>query len=357
MPLGAALGLSIGGRLVDTVLIFRIGSLGDTIVALPCFHRIAQSFPDARRIMVTDRPISSKMASVESVLGQSGLIDSTIYFPAPPRRLGDFLALRAQIKATGATTLVYVADRGLAATVRDVLFFYASGIRRIIGAPLRRDLRNLRVDPESGHTEREAERLARCLAPLGAIDLDDPSAWDLRLQPAEMRAADAALAPLRGRKFIALSVGGRQEAKDWGNENWSALLQLLGNRYADFALVFFGAADEAERSAKMAAQWPGPVLNLCGRLGPRESAAAIAQASLYIGHDSGPLHLAAAVGVACVAMFGPVNMPKWWHPMGAQHRIIHDMRGVKAITPPQVFAAVEEKVSALAGERDRRNSA
>ena len=340
---------------MDTVLIFRIGSLGDTVVALPCFHLIAQSFRDARRVLITDRPVSQKVSSVESVLGKSGLIDDVIYFPAPPRKFADFLALCRQIRATGATTLVYVADRRFAVTARDVLFFHACGIRRIIGAPLSRDLRQLRRDA-SGDAEREAERLARCLAPLGHIDLNDPAMWDLRLQPSELRAGEMALAPLRGRKFIAVSLGGRQEGKDWGNENWTALFQLLGARYPDLALVFFGSADEADRATILAAWWPAAALNLCGRLSPRESAAAMAQAILYLGHDCGPMHIAAAVGVACVAMFGSVNMPKWWHPVGAQHRILHDMRDVKAIAPQQVFVALDEKLKTLVAGR-RHDSA
>jgi len=341
---------------VDTVLIFRIGSLGDTIVALPCFHRIAQAFPDSRRLVVSDLPASRKAAPVESVLGESGLIDGVIYFPPPPRRLRDLLALRAQIRATGAKKLVYVADRGLGATLRDLVFFYGCGIRRVIGAPLSRGLRKLRVDPATGDTEREAERLVRCLAPLGPIDLDDPAAWDLRLQPAEIRAADMALAALRGQPFIALSTGGRQRGKDWGERNWSALLQMLGARRPDLAFVFVGSADELERAAMLSARCNLPSLNLCGRLAPRESAAAISRAMLFVGHDSGPLHLAAAVGVPCVGLFGPFNMPKWWHPMGAQHHIIHNMRDVAEIATQDVFAVIDAKLPANAERRERTSA-
>src|SRR5690348_7973995 len=88
VSLGQALGVSTGcGMKVagPTILIFRIGSLGDTVVALPCFHRIARSFPDCRRIVVTDSPISEKAAPVISVLGDTGLVHGAIYFPPPPR--------------------------------------------------------------------------------------------------------------------------------------------------------------------------------------------------------------------------------------------------------------------------------
>jgi heptosyltransferase-3 len=332
---------------VDTVLVFRIGSLGDTVVALPCFHRIAQSFPNSRRIVVTDTPVSQKIAPVESILHGSGLIDGVIYFPPPPRRLIDLSTLRKRIRETGADTLIYVADRNLVGTLRDVLFFHACGIRHVIGAPIAGDLRCLRVDSITGETEREAERLARCLGPLGPIDLADPQMWDMRLQPAEWRAADAALASLHGDDFIAVGLGGKVQIKDWGNDNWSRLLQMMTERYSGIGLAFVGSGDESNRSTELAAKWRGRTVNLCGLLTPRESAAAMRRGLFFLGHDSGTMHLAAAVSVPCVALFGAMNAPKWWHPMGRRHRIIHDVKGICRIEPAQAMAAVDAMMSEM----------
>ena len=50
----------------ESVLIFRIGSIGDTVVALPCFHRIARSFAGFRRVLVTDISGHGKAAPAES---------------------------------------------------------------------------------------------------------------------------------------------------------------------------------------------------------------------------------------------------------------------------------------------------
>jgi heptosyltransferase-3 len=350
--MGTTPGLSVGRRVVlqaespnvrspvETIIIFRIGSLGDTVVALPCFHQVARKFPNSRRILVADRPASPKAASVETVLGKSGLIDGAIYFPPPPRKARDFIELRAQIHKTKANTLIYIADRNFFSTLRDLCFFRLCGIRHVIGAPVRRALRRPRVNSETGETEHEAERLVRCLAPLGPIDLNDREFWDLRLLPSETAVADKCLAPLGGGRFVAINAGGKVESKDWGNDNWMALLGLMSVRHSSLSLVFIGSADEFDRTAELARAWPGQTLNLCGCLTPRESAAAMRQAVLFVGHDSGPMHLAAAAGVPCVALFGNFNKPKWWHPMGQGHRIIHNMRGVREITPDEVYAAV-----------------
>jgi ADP-heptose:LPS heptosyltransferase len=331
------------------VLVFRIGSLGDTVVALPCFHLIARAFADYRRVLITDALGSPKAAGVDKILDGSHLIDDVIHFPPPPRRFRDLLTLRNRIRQTGARVLVYVADRGPLATLRDVLFFRLCGIRHVIGAPLARDLWRARIDAETGYEEPEAERLARCLASLGPIDLEDRAVvWDLRLSAEERRAAEIALAPLGGRGFIAISIGGRVAQKDWGDANWRELLSLLVAECRDLGLVFFGAAEEFDRSAGLATAWTGRVLNLCGHLTPRESAAALARAVLFIGHDNGPMHLAAAAGVPCVAMFGSFNVPRRWHPMGRGHRIIHDMRGVGTIPAAKVHAIVRESLAEAA---------
>ena len=65
------------------------------------------------------------------------------------------------------------------------------------------------------------------------------------------------------------------------------------------------------------------VMNLCGRLTPRESAACFAEARLFLGHDSGPMHLAAAVGTRCVAIFAARNIPRVWFPYGRGHRVVY----------------------------------
>ena len=70
------------------VVIYRLGSLGDTVVALPCFHKVAKAFPDAERIVLTNVPVSSNAAPVETILGGSGLIHATLAYPIGTRSPG-----------------------------------------------------------------------------------------------------------------------------------------------------------------------------------------------------------------------------------------------------------------------------
>lgn len=323
------------------VVIYRLGSLGDTVVALPCLHRVEQSFPQAERIALTNVPVNAKASPLGAILGDSGLIHRTVAYPVGMRSIGGMLKLRRELRALGADTLVYLTPpRGLAAAWRDYAFFKLCGFRRIFGAPLRADLQRSRTMAD-GSEEPEYSRMARCLAPLGPIDLQSRASWDLRLTPAERAEAAALLAPVDGRPHVAINMGGKSALADWGVDNWLALIERLKAPLAGHALLVLGAAEDDARARQVAALWSGPVVNACGRASPRVSGAAAEGAVLFVGHDSGPMHLSACVGVPCVGLFGGGNRPRRWHPQGDGHRIVHKMTGVATITVDEVVAAVE----------------
>ncbi|WCT75193.1 glycosyltransferase family 9 protein [Sphingomonas naphthae] len=327
------------------ILIYRLGSLGDTVVALPCFHAIERAFPGRRRLVLTNVPISSKAAALEIILGPGGLIDGVIDYPVGTRSPLKLWRVARALRKTGADTLVYLAAaRGLKNVRRDIAFFRLAGIKTVLCAPVTADLHDNRIDPATGEEEPEVERLARTMAPLGVVDPHAADGWDLRLTAAEKAAAATALAPLGDAPFIGINLGGKDASKDWGDANWSALLASLAPAFPGHGLVAVGAAEDSARSAAVLAEWPGPSVDLCGRLKPRESAAALGGARLFIGHDSGPLHLAAAGGTRTVGIFGNFNRPRKWHPYGQGHRVVHDMRGVAAILPEQVRAAALELI-------------
>src|SRR5438477_589936 len=118
------------------LIIFRIGSIGDTVVAVPCFHAIARAFPDYRKILLTNAVDSARASSAESVLEGTGLIDSAVYFPVGRGKLSHPVALARQLRELNADTLIYLAPRTTGLQVyRDLLFFRAAGIRNVIGAP------------------------------------------------------------------------------------------------------------------------------------------------------------------------------------------------------------------------------
>ncbi len=306
-----------------TLLIYRLGSLGDTVVALPCFHLIARVFSDSERILLTNVPVHSKAPAAPSVLGESGLIHGHMSYPVGTRSVIDLAKLFWKIRRLGVTTMVYLTPpRGEAAARRDEWFFQLCGVKEIIGIP-RGSLAVHHYDPVIDRYEAESSRLARCLAPIGDARPCDPASWNLLFTQGELTRAGSALRPLHGNRFLSLAIASKVSATDWGVENWKALMPSLHREFSKHALVFIGSKADCSLSAEVAALWPGKALNLSGDLSPRESAAVMKQSDLFLGIDSGPMHLAASVGIPCVAVFSARNRPGTWFPFGNTHEVIY----------------------------------
>ena len=316
------------------VLVYRLGSLGDTLIALPAFHLIARAFPHAERRLLTNLPIAAKAPPAAAVLEHTGLIHGYMRYTTGTRSVREILRVALEIRRFKPDVLVYLTGaRGLESARRDAKFFRLCGITRQIGVPLTTAAQLNLFGGEAPSSpdadlEPEASRLARNLRELGDAHLDDPASWDLHLTPDEHATAARAIGDQAlAHELLAVSVGTKVQSKDWGRDNWRELLTRLALAFPNRGLLLLGSPEESDASDFASSDWiangGGPVVNLCGRLTPRESAAALARARLFIGHDSGPMHLAAAVGTPCVAIFAARNIPRQWFPYGPHHRILY----------------------------------
>jgi ADP-heptose:LPS heptosyltransferase len=155
-----------------------------------------------------------------------------------------------------------------------------------------------------------------------------------------------------------MSIGTKFASNHWGDNHWESFLSLLASQYPSHHLVAIGSSDEFDRTEHLLKPWVGHSLNLCGKLSIRESAAVLARCSVFIGHDSGPIHLASSVGVPCVGIYGSRNLPGIWFPLGQKNQILYtkiDCQGcqlsicsekqnqcIRSIAPDDAIVAVEK---------------
>ncbi|MBI4726223.1 glycosyltransferase family 9 protein [candidate division TA06 bacterium] len=306
------------------VLIYRLGSLGDTVIALPLFHLIQRVFPSAGIAVLSANVTDSKAISVKSLLDGSGLVHQYINYQVRLRNLKDIYGLRQRIRDYNPDVLIYLTEpRGRFSIYRDTAFFYFCGIKCIIGAPLSADKLNNSFDEANGLYENETERLARCLSVLGDAHLELMENWSLRLSKEEEHKADNLLKQNRAvSKFIVFGLGTKIKSKDWGQSNWQNLIAKLSEKFYDYAVVFIGAKDEYDYCDSVGRFWKNDKINLCGLTKPREAAAIIKKAAVYIGHDSGSMHLAAAQGIPIVAIFSSRAKPGIWFPYWSRQNIL-----------------------------------
>lgn len=199
-----------------------------------------------------------------------------------------------------------------------MLFFRIAG-RRYYGSSERK----LREDADTGLTEFEASRLDRIARQLTgtASDLTTAEVWNLQLGAPEREEFTRAFRLATKNKIrAAVCCSAKVSTKRWPFERYAAALQALDRQMPLEVLIFGGESDrvvgeEVARKLRSAH-------NLCGKLSPRGSAFGISTCDFYLGNDTGPMHLAAAAGLPCVALFSARDLPGKWWPVGDQHKII-----------------------------------
>lgn len=354
-----------------TLLIFSIGSLGDTLVALPAYHLIRERYPDSRIVLLTNSPVDGgvKAASSYQILLGSGLVDDYMEYPHGSRDWRALATVVTQIRKLRPAQGVYLMPvRTLRQRLRDAVFFALAGLPTMRGLwPGKNKDRHLTVSGQTEQRESEASRLLR------SIGFDpqrlEQRLFSLEIQPHERDSIRPLLESLgENRPFIAMSVGTKVPANDWEQDRWQDLIDQLQQTVADHALVFIGSADEAERCQRLLERWLTGGLNLCGKLTPRQSAAVLERAALFIGHDSGPMHLASSVGIPAVSIFAARNKPGVWFPYGNEANVFyklvpchgcrlsvcdeHKKICIRSIEPKDVIARVHELVSGRADAAD-----
>ena len=111
-------------------------------------------------------------------------------------------------------------------------------------------------------------------------------------------------------RFAVVAPGARWETKKWPADFFSAVIASVARREPGLKFLLAGTRDEAEDAEKILAKSAAaglPVASVCGRTGVGELMETIRMSSLMVCNDSGPMHIAAALGVPVVAMFGPTD--------------------------------------------------
>jgi ADP-heptose:LPS heptosyltransferase len=121
-----------------------------------------------------------------------------------------------------------------------------------------------------------------------------------------------------------LHVGSGSPAKNWPIRSWCALAAQLEEQLDELLLVT-GEADEAP-TAEFLRTYRSSKLRIRSNLPILELAEELAAAGLFVGHDTGVTHLAAALGIPTVALFGPTD-PMIWRPLGNHVRVVSSADG------------------------------
>jgi heptosyltransferase-2 len=325
------------------ILVVGPNWVGDAVLAIPTLANLRRSFP-AARISLLSRPW------VSGLFRASPLIDELVEAPSRSqlawavtvlRRRGFELALLLpnSFRTALITTLAgiphrigYVSDRRGALLTVGVCRSGCSSLHQVdsyLGL-----LRALRWDAWERPTRltlpKESEREADMLLAASGVG---PDALLIGITPGAAYGA----------------------AKRWPAERFAEAADCLGDRLGATALLF-GSPMEAPLTRAIRERMRGTAVDLGGRTTLAAFTSLLGRCRLLVTNDSGAMHLAAALGVSCVALFGPTD-PHRTGPLGPNHRVLRDPpacspchyrdcpidhRCMRALRVQDVVAAAEE---------------
>jgi heptosyltransferase-3 len=306
------------------ILIFRTGHLGDTVIALPALWAIRDAFPDAQLTLLTNhdrrRP---NYLSPSAVLPENGLIDAYEAYPTGVtglRKLVETAALAFRLRAARYDAAYYLMPRLRTAEQisRDERFFRLAGITDLRGVEYaRRDRLELPAVPPLPKLEPEWKFLVDSVRHSG-LEVTNLR-HDLALAGDERAVAENWLSrhAAPSRRSIAVAPGTKFASKTWPEDRFLGVVEQLIRDHDVFPIVL-GGPEDREKGDRLIASWKRGA-NAAGELSVRGSAALLERCSLYLGNDTGTMHLAAAVGVPCVAIFASVDWPGRWLPFGERN--------------------------------------
>jgi heptosyltransferase-3 len=315
-----------------TVMVYRFGQLGDTIAAMPSLLAIRTHFTGHKITLLSEAPAASHVHP-SVLLGSSKLVDEFKTYQWE-RGLGgalDVFKLLREYARADVAALIYLvpSTRPRMKRIRDIAVFRLCGFRNILGTRgFPRDPYPRTIDGKllPVTSEREALlhrlKLSGILGPEHAHDeIDLLLTEGERSLPAEWLEQNG-LISTRSSRWFAVCPGSKWPSKRWPLGNYVEVGKRL---MADFNLipVVVGGKEDIPMGETLISEWGGG-FNAAGRFNVRESAALLGQALFYLGNDTGVMHLAAAVGTPCVAVFSAQDWPNRWNPLpvkSKQHRI------------------------------------
>jgi lipopolysaccharide heptosyltransferase I len=313
-----------------SILIVKPSSLGDIVHTLPVVHALKRFAPGCRIGWIVQKsfaPLLEQDPAVDRVypIGISSTSEPQAGRLAYLRAFLETIAtLRDLRRLLRLTPYDLVLD--LHASFRSGLLGLSNpgGVR--LGFGDARELNTLfqhqriPVPPACSHAQDKNLLFSSCLGcPAGKEDfyLCTGEQADRRAEEFLARHNVAA-----GDRVIYLHGAARWQTKFWRQERWAALAErLLGD---GLQVVFGGSGKDRDYLLRIVGRMAQVPMVAAGELDLAASAALLKKAALYIGLDSGPMHMAALAGVPVVALFGPTH-PERVGPYKVEHRIVRDI--------------------------------
>lgn len=296
--------VSVNGRAEKKILLVNVAGLGDIIMMTPVLRKLRSEYPSSKIYLLT---IDRSVGLARLLPGLEEIFHIPVYYKLPDIdglwTLFKTLRVLRKMKFDMLLNLKLVSSAAGAWKIRLLNYFVSPVVsigRCLEGNPGIFDevLYEHVIEKKS-----EVDLTAGLLKPLG-IEVTDLSIR-LDVSDKDMKFADAELERLglAGVRLVGFNPGAFRPSRRWPLENWGALAKLLLDKYPDMRMVVSGSRQEAAEYSCL--KISDRVVILDGAYDMGQLAAIFKKMALFITNDTGPMHIAAAVGTRVAAIFGP----------------------------------------------------
>lgn len=304
----------------NRILIVKLSSLGDVIHSLPFLAALRRKYPRAKIVWAAQPEFSH-------LIPGPPWVDEIVEFPRPSlkrpfRTLANLIRLRRRLLAENFDLSI-----DLQGLFKSALVVALSGSRKRLGVAFMREgsyfiSRRVRGAHADGHAVERNLDVARFLgADVDKVEYPFPN---LSEHEQKVVAKLNAFGDLTSFPYIVLAPGTRWPTKCWPASHFAELAARLLND--GWRVILAGAPGDREIMERIVAAVPRDVaaerlIDFVGQTSLQELAALIKNSSLFVSGDTGPLHIAAALQVPIVAVFGP-TLPDRTGPYGNERALI-----------------------------------
>lgn len=289
------------------ILAVKLSSLGDVLHALPAVAEFAAA---GARVEWAVQPQFAPLVERFSCVSRVWRIPR----PSEPR------AWFSAVRALGRESFDLVIDfQGL---LKSAIVARAPHAKRVLGPSFAREGSRFfygELAARPSKTRRHA--VDECFDALRheGIPVPEEAKFPIDFPQIDVDSLAPSVSSLRGPR-VAVAPFSRWNSKNWPAERFADAIRILAGR--DNARIYVaGGPGDSDAAARIIAAAGVPAANLCGKLSLVESAALFKACGVLVTNDSGPMHLAAAAGARCVALFGP-TAPDRTGPWGARHTVL-----------------------------------
>lgn len=329
------------------ILVIDFGQLGDVVLSLPALHAIRDRFPKAAITVAVGKPGAE-------VVDLSGYADSILVVDRVALRDGPKLLSLARIgkliQGVRRSKFDFVIDlHSLSET--NLLGFLSGAPKRLYSRRPTRSLdflANFRPRPpvEVDHRQRHLiDRYLDVLIPLGVKDADRLP--HLKTRTSDDQAVEKILKQAKadvGSPLVGLFPGAGHPSRRWPLMKFAELADFLARNDKVRILVFLGP-EERGLVQDIRRSFP-PATLILDKLNIPQVAAAQARLAVFVSNDTGPMHIASAVGTPVVLLLDK-RAPQSYLPQGERHQIIYSSV-IDDVTVDEVYTAAR---TVLAGSR------